>query len=96
MKSFLAFNQSGELDYSVLQALFDVGMIDPVEAPQSTFPSRINFPETAPAEFEGMQQRLDFILVSENLQAVSETEYPRDASLDTISDHYPVLLELKR
>jgi exodeoxyribonuclease-3 len=94
-KSHRAFNKAGELDYSVLQALFDVGMIDPAETPQSTFPSRLNFPDTPQAEFEGLQQRLDFILVSENLQAGSETEYPRAAALDTISDHYPLLLELK-
>tara|TARA_R110000850_G_scaffold275323_2_gene414581 strand:- start:169 stop:1035 length:867 start_codon:yes stop_codon:yes gene_type:complete len=93
-KSIRAFDADGELDTSVLQALFDIGMIDPSGTPQTTFPSRINFPDTPQAEFDGLQQRLDFILVSENLQPGSETEYPRDAAVEAISDHYPVLLKL--
>ena len=88
------FNESGELDTSVLRTLFNIGMVDPVENPQSTFPTRILFPDTPDMEFDGMQQRIDFILVSKNLEDGSETVYPRDAAVHQIADHYPVLLKL--
>jgi len=94
-KSHRVFNDAGELDYSVLQTLFDIGMIDPAQTPTGTFPTRINFQDTPEAEFQGLQQRLDFILVSENLREGSETLYPRDPEVDQIADHYPVLLKLK-
>lgn len=93
-KGSRSFNESGELDTSVLQTLFEIGMVDPAENPKSTFPTRILFPDTPDVEFDGMQQRIDFILVSENLENGSETLYPRDAAVHQIADHYPVLLKL--
>lgn len=88
------FNDAGELDFSVLQGFFDAGLVDLSKAPPPTFPSRLLFPDTPKAEFGQMGHRIDFILVSQAL-AGGSIRYPRDGKLDAISDHYPVILELK-
>lgn len=89
-----AFDPSGELDFSVLQTLFDAGLVDPSVAPIATFPTRLHFSDASADEFEGLQQRIDFILVSDPLKT-GTVSYPRDEVLNKISDHYPVVLELK-
>jgi len=93
-KDFKAFNEAGKLDCSVLQVFFDVGLLDLSEASLPTFPTRLLFPDMPKAEFEGLGQRIDFILVSPSL-ADGKIRYPRDPDLDTISDHYPVILEVQ-
>jgi exodeoxyribonuclease-3 len=89
-----SFNDAGELDYSVMQTLFDAGLIDPAQKPIGTFPTRLHFPEVTDAEFDGRLNRIDFILVNEPL-AKGVVSYPRDEVLNVISDHYPVVLDLK-
>ncbi|WP_168433132.1 endonuclease/exonuclease/phosphatase family protein [Pontiella sulfatireligans] len=89
-----AFNENGELDFSVLQSLFDAGLVDPSRNPVPTFPTRLLFGEMPAEEFAGLQQRIDFILVSPPL-AGGTIRYPRDPALDQISDHYPVVLEIE-
>lgn len=91
---YRSFNQNGELDFSVMQTLFDAGLVDPAVAPLPTFPTRLHFPDASQEEFEGLQQRIDFILVSSPL-ADGTVTYPRDEVLNEISDHWPVVLELK-
>ncbi len=91
---YRSFDQNGALDFSVMQTLFDAGLVDPSVKPTPTFPTRLLFPDVTQEEFEGRQQRIDFILVSGPL-AGGTLSYPRDEVLNKISDHYPVILEEK-
>lgn len=90
--SHRSFDEHGNLDYSVMQQFFDAGLADPANKPLPTFPTRLLFKDVPQAEFDGMQQRIDFVLVSQSL-AEGKIRYPRDPALDSISDHYPVILE---
>lgn len=92
--SFRTFDEEGNLDFSVLQMFFDAGLVDPSETPLPTFPTRLLFGDMRSDEFSGLQQRIDFILLSPPLKT-GRICYPRDPVLDEISDHYPVILELK-
>ena len=89
-----SFNKDGDLDFSVMQTLFDAGLIDPAAESVPTFPTRLLFPDLSDADFAGIGQRIDFILVSDPLKS-GTLSYPRDEALNRISDHYPVVLELK-
>ena len=89
-----AFDENGNLDFSTVQTLLDAGLTDPSTHSLPTFPTRLLFQETDPAEFSCLQERIDFILVSPPL-AGGIILYPRDEVLNTISDHYPVIFELK-
>jgi exodeoxyribonuclease-3 len=91
---YKSFDENGELDYSVLQMLFDAGLADPSAAPRPTFPTRLLFPDDSEEAFAGRSHRIDFILVNQPLSR-GMVSYPRDDVLDVISDHYPVVLELK-
>ena len=91
---YRSFDQNGELDFSVLQTLFDAGLIDPAVASLPTFPTRLLFADVSQEEFEGRQQRIDFILVNAPL-AGGTVSYPRNEMLNKVSDHYPVALEIK-
>jgi exodeoxyribonuclease-3 len=88
-----AFDDNGELDYTVLQALFDAGVVDPSAHPMPTFPTRLLFTDLPEAEFAERQHRIDFILAGPAF-AEGLILYPRDDVLDTVSDHYPVILEI--
>lgn len=90
---YRSFDENGELDYTVIQTLFDAGLIDPAVGPKATFPTRLLFRETPDAEFVELQQRIDFILVS-GAFGEAKIHYPRDPALDRISDHYPVIMSV--
>ncbi|VGO16286.1 hypothetical protein PDESU_04877 [Pontiella desulfatans] len=92
--SHRAFDDAGNLDFSVVQLFLDAGLVDLSVNPPATFPTRLHFPDMSAEEFEGLGQRIDYIFTSSAL-AGGSIIYPRAAVLDTISDHYPLLLELK-
>jgi endonuclease/exonuclease/phosphatase family metal-dependent hydrolase len=90
-----AFDNNGEVDYSVMQMFLEAGLVDPAENPPGTFPTRILSPDDDEEGHAAKVHRIDFILVDPGTaRRVVKMSFPRDAALDTISDHYPVLLEL--
>jgi exodeoxyribonuclease-3 len=93
-KSFRAFVEGGEIDFSVLQTLFDAGLVDPAIDAVGTFPTRLLDSDITDDELNSLMQRIDFILVSSHFPKCV-VSYPRDSILDKISDHYPVILKIQ-
>lgn len=94
-RGFHIFEESGIPDTSVLTNLLGTGLTDPAEMPMGTFPTRILAPsEPLPVHAQKLE-RIDFILSHLGEQwTAAATNFPRDSILDTLSDHYPVIMEL--
>ena len=78
----------------MLQTLFDAGLVDPAIDAVGTFPTRLLDSDITDDELNSLMQRIDFILVSTHFPKCV-VSYPRDSILDKISDHYPVVLQVK-
>lgn len=94
-RGFRIFEESGIPDTSVLANLLGTGLTDHAEMPMGTFPTRILAPsEPLPVHAQKLE-RIDFILshLGEPWTAAA-INFPRDSILDTLSDHYPVIMEL--
>jgi len=89
----------GELDYGGIQAFHDAGYRDLIHeqlTPDSpypgTFPTRLR-----PSDELGRDRRLDYVFVPEGLAANAiSASVIRDEITAKLSDHYPIILELKR
>lgn len=89
---------NGKLDYTVIQGVLDVGLVD-LEANlrTSTYHFSGSFPTLVEKEGEhGDQRRLDYVFASQNLanKVTKATIITSDTAL-RLSDHLPVLIELK-
>jgi endonuclease/exonuclease/phosphatase family metal-dependent hydrolase len=94
-KDYHAFGEGGQLDYSVMEMFFQAGLVDPAVPSPGTFPTRVLAPDDGDTAHAAKLQRIDFILIDPLTAGEgTRTESPRDAVLDRISDHYPVLLEV--
>lgn len=93
--------REGALDFEVLNAFFDAGLVDP-GLPHflkhsdflSTFPTGILSEEKTSPPMVG--ERIDFILTGELLaKRVIDGKIYQEGKVNRISDHYPVILDLK-
>ena len=94
----------GSRDLAVMEGFLAMGLVDTAHhyaglnnrKPKGTCPTRIRVPDRDVATHEARIGRIDYIPVSENLkEKITRAESPRHPHLDVVSDHYPVLLELK-
>lgn len=93
---------NGRFDYSVVQRLLDAGLEDPCPGRvDRAFPSRGigSFPSQIGGKTSDQQEkenrRIDFVLLSPDLaRRCLAAAIPRDAVLDQVSDHYPVVVTL--
>lgn len=90
---------NGQLEYSVIQEVLDVGFID-LEA--SSRSSSYNFTGSFPTLIEkegehGDQRRLDYVFVSKNLaQKVTNAKIISSDTTSILSDHLPLVVDLKQ
>jgi exonuclease III len=94
--------QLREWDYEVMQTFLDAGLVDAAHLaasrenrhPTNTCPTRMGEGERT---IEESSWRIDYVLLDENLaESLREAYTPRIEALDEISDHYPVVVRLKR
>ena len=85
--------RNGEIDYTAIQKLLDAGLIDTWRKFNSTYD------KSAPTKLRKHQNytRIDYIYVSQALiPYLVDATLVKDNLTDTLSDHYPMLLILKR
>lgn len=88
--------RSGAIDYSVISKFLSLPLIDVVQKKQpdhnkKSFPTLVLGKELSKSEFEKNQQRIDYILVSPNLEGqLIQAEILNHGTPDLLSDHYPV------
>lgn len=93
----------GQIDFSVMQAFYDTGLEDvcvrliPDPAQRvASLPSRILERSATPELQAKLLERIDFILMSKSLAGrCTSATISHDAVLDTVSDHYPVIVNVK-
>ena len=95
-KKFKQLTEKGEVDFSVMDEFFNVGLKDLSRTSNRTFPTKILAPEDSVEQHKAKLQRIDFILVSPELaKKKAQIIYPEEERLHKISDHYPVILDFK-
>lgn len=88
--------RNGTNDYSVISRFLSLPLIDVVQKSltdqnKSSFPTPLIAKELSRADLEQSQQRIDYILVSANLEAqLIEAKVINQGTPDILSDHYPV------
>ena len=93
---------NGKMDFSVLQTFFDAGLIDTyvktlddAQDTTASFPSMLV--SKSPEEQNKFSRRLDFILLNKKMaQWILKAGVCRYSVLNKISDHYPVMVVLRR
>ena len=89
--------RNGTVDYSVISRFLSLPLIDTIlkksaEGEKKTFPTPMVGKEIAKSDFEKYKKRIDYILVSTNLESsLLEAEIMNQGTPDLLSDHYPVL-----
>jgi len=94
----------GRFDYSVMERFLGSGLVDSCDEMlinndevRTSFPSRILDHVRTPEEQAQFRERIDFILLAEGLlPKLVKVRVAHDEVLNTISDHYPVVVELRR
>lgn len=84
---------NGEIDYTAIQKLLDAGLVDTWRKFNSTYD------KSAPTKLRKHQNytRIDYIYVNQTLiPYMVDATLVKDNLTDTLSDHYPMLLILKR
>lgn len=85
------------LDYSVHQAILDQGFVDVAKIKYSTFESSCETKSFLLTHKYPAEKRYDFIYISNNLKSdYINASIIKDSFTDVYSDHYPVLLDLKK
>lgn len=89
---------NGKLDYAGIQAFHDADYADLIHLhlkPNSPYPG--TFPTKArPGEDMGRDRRLDYIFVPKDLvKRIRSAQVVRDPTTDMLSDHYPLIIDLK-
>ena len=85
--------RNGEIEYTAIQKLLDAGLIDTWRKFNSAYD------KSAPTKLKKHQNytRIDYIYVNQALIAYAlDATLVKDNLTDTLSDHYPMLLILKR
>lgn len=91
----------GSIDYSVISKFLSLPLIDVVQKKQAdhnkkSFPTLVLGNDISKSEFEKNQQRIDYILVSPNLEnQLIHAEILNQGTPDILSDHYPVQATFK-
>lgn len=94
---------NGQFDYSILQGFYDLGLVDVCHEKlkgspilHGSFPTTVAKKVSSPQIQEEMLVRIDFMLMSPDLaKAVTKADIPKGGALEKISDHYPVIVEIK-
>lgn len=92
----------GDFDYSVMAKFNDAGLIDLVRqknrnvADITSFPTLLVQQELTPAQAERQRFRIDYAMVSADLaERCVKATVIKEAEMDMMSDHYPLLIEFK-
>jgi exodeoxyribonuclease-3 len=92
--------RGGQLDFRVLQAFVDAGLIDLVASKTNdtrerlSFPTALISPDIGSEAYQRRCLRLDYILASPDLAArCREAKVVRDDATAMLSDHYPVIAD---
>ncbi|MBI0398821.1 exodeoxyribonuclease III [Cyclobacterium marinum] len=91
----------GTIDYSVISKFLSWPLIDVVQKKQAdnnkkSFPTLVFGKDLSNSDFDKNQQRIDYILVSPNLEAqLIHAEISNQGAPDFLSDHYPVQATFK-
>ncbi|GAB2991915.1 hypothetical protein GCM10027284_05730 [Cyclobacterium sediminis] len=86
----------GTIDYSVISKFLSLPLIDVVQKKHAdqnkkSFPTLVLGQDLSKSDFEKNQQRIDYILVSPNLEGqLISAEILNHGKPDLLSDHYPV------
>ena len=89
--------RDGTVDYSVISRFLSLPLTDTVQKhfsdeEKKTFPTPMVGKDISKSDFEKYNQRIDYILVSTNLEpSLLEAKILNQGIPDTLSDHYPVL-----
>ncbi|WP_339922605.1 endonuclease/exonuclease/phosphatase family protein [uncultured Cyclobacterium sp.] len=89
--------RDGTIDYSVISRFLSLPLIDTIQkkiaaGEKKTFPTPMVGQDISKSDFEKYRNRIDYILVSSNLEsALLEAKILNQGTPDILSDHYPVL-----
>lgn len=87
----------GKIDYSVIQKVLNAGLVDALKHTTPEFVKTIHPKRFEPKTGTDVSSRIDFIFVSKDLvKKIESVKVPTDDFTDNFSDHYPVLMELKK
>ncbi|EPR69383.1 hypothetical protein ADICYQ_1628 [Cyclobacterium qasimii M12-11B] len=89
--------RDGTIDYSVISRFLSLPLIDTVQKKNSdgekkSFPTPMVGKDISESDFEKYKKRIDYILVSSNLEpSLLAAKILNQGTTDILSDHYPVL-----
>jgi exodeoxyribonuclease-3 len=84
---------NGKIDYSIIDRLLKAGFIDTFK---KIHPSFKNSVPTKADKNDSMLRRIDFIFINKNLEnRLISADIIHDKVTDFLSDHYPIMVELK-
>ncbi len=85
----------GEFDYSVTDAVLNAGFKDALREKTGTFKNSV--PVKANLKKNSKLRRIDYIWTSEELlKKVKEIDIIQDVYTDSLSDHYPILMTIRK
>ena len=94
----------GQFDYTVMERFKEAGLIDicdrylaRADTQRFTFPTKIITYATKEESQKKFSRRIDYILLDQNSAAKCTLALiPREEILDSISDHFPVIITIRR
>ena len=95
---------NGQFDYSVMERFAKSGLIDicdkmlsATDARRFTFPTMMADYVKSREDQKKFARRIDYILLDSNLATkCTQVLIPRDVILDSISDHFPVIITIEK
>jgi endonuclease/exonuclease/phosphatase family metal-dependent hydrolase len=95
---------NGQFDYSVMERFEKSGLIDicdkylpATDAGRFTFPTKSMEGGRKPEDQMKFARRIDYIFLSQNLAKQCDKVFiPREDAQDSISDHFPVIITLRK